>query len=102
MSFEDILGNNTHPNEKEKRGAEVGIAESVLNKNTEDAILRKKTAAGTPLVNLIKRGKLGIRQGEMVGNEGEEDIEFWEDGTETKHDADGIDGKGNVSEVGKA
>jgi hypothetical protein len=33
----------------------------------------------------IKKGKLGIRQGKVVGNEGEEDIEFWEDGSETIH-----------------
>jgi hypothetical protein len=32
---------------------------------------------------VIKKGKLGIRQGKAIGNEGEEDIEFWEDGTET-------------------
>jgi hypothetical protein len=32
---------------------------------------------------MIKKGKLGIRQGKAIGNEGEEDIEFWEDGTET-------------------
>ena len=31
----------------------------------------------------IKTGKLGIRQGKVIGNEGEEDIEFWDDGTET-------------------
>ena len=34
---------------------------------------------------MIKKGKLGIRQGKVVGNEGEEDVEFWEDGTETTH-----------------
>jgi len=33
----------------------------------------------------IKTGKLGIRQGKVTGNEGEEDIEFWDDGTETVH-----------------
>jgi hypothetical protein len=33
----------------------------------------------------LKKGKLGIRNGELVGNEGEEEIEFWEDGTETPH-----------------
>ena len=32
---------------------------------------------------MIKKGRLGIRQGKVIGNEGEEDIEFWEDGTET-------------------
>jgi len=34
---------------------------------------------------LIKKGQLGIRLGKVVGNEGEEDIEFWEDGSETTH-----------------
>lgn len=34
---------------------------------------------------LIKKGKLGIRHGKTIGNEGEEDIEFWEDGSETTH-----------------
>jgi hypothetical protein len=29
--------------------------------------------------------KLGMRQGAMVGNEGEEGVEFWEDGTENIH-----------------
>ena len=34
---------------------------------------------------LIKKGKLGIRQGSVVGNQGEESIEFWDDGTESQH-----------------
>ena len=34
---------------------------------------------------MIKKGKLGLRQGKVVGNEGEEDIEFWDDGSETTH-----------------
>ena len=34
----------------------------------------------------IKKGKLGIRQGKVVGNEGEEDIEFWDDGSESTHE----------------
>ena len=38
----------------------------------------------------IKKGKLGIRQGKSIGNEGEEDIEFWEDGSETPHQDAGI------------
>ena len=33
----------------------------------------------------LKKGRLGIRPGKMVGNEGEEEIEFWDDGTETVH-----------------
>jgi mitochondrial protein import protein ZIM17 len=55
-------------------------------KSTLEDILAKKTTEGTPLTDLVKRGQLGIRQGAMVGNEGEEDIEFWEDGTETMHE----------------
>jgi hypothetical protein len=39
---------------------------------------------------LVKKGKLGIRQGKAIGNEGEEDIEFWEDGSETPHKDAGI------------
>ena len=46
--------------------------------STLEDILRKQGA-------LVKKGKLGIKQGKMVGNEGEEDIEFWEDGSETLH-----------------
>ena len=37
----------------------------------------------------IKKGKLGIRQGNVVGFEGEEDIEFWDDGTKTEYKKDG-------------
>jgi mitochondrial protein import protein ZIM17 len=55
-------------------------------KSTLEDILRKHTQDGKPLTNLIKKGKLGIRQGSMVGNEGEEDIEFWEDGTESVYE----------------
>jgi hypothetical protein len=44
--------------------------------STLEDILRRQGA-------MIKKGKLGIRQGKVIGNEGEEDIEFWEDGTET-------------------
>ena len=55
-------------------------------KSTLEDILKKKTQVGKPLTNLIKKGQLGIRQGSIVGNEGEEDVEFWEDGTETIHE----------------
>ena len=55
-------------------------------KSTLEDILKKKTQDGKPLTNLIKKGQLGIRQGSIVGNEGEEDVEFWEDGTETIHE----------------
>ena len=54
-------------------------------KSTLEDILAKQTQDGKPLTSLIKKGQLGIRQGSMIGNEGEEDIEFWEDGTETEH-----------------
>lgn len=33
----------------------------------------------------VKKGRLGIRHEKMVGNEGEEDVEFWDDGSETIH-----------------
>jgi mitochondrial protein import protein ZIM17 len=49
-------------------------------------ILQKKLNNGKPLSDLLKKGKLGIRQGAIVGVEGEEDLEFWEDGTETTHE----------------
>ena len=52
---------------------------------TLEDILEKKKVNGKPLSSLLKKGKLGIRQGAIVGNEGEEDLEFWEDGTETVH-----------------
>ena len=48
-------------------------------------ILQRKLPSGRPLTDLLKKGQLGIRSGSMVGNEGEEDVEFWEDGTETPH-----------------
>ena len=50
---------------------------------TLEDILKKQTADGKPLSSLIKKGKLGMRTDSMIGNEGEEDLEFWEDGTET-------------------
>ncbi|KIX98336.1 uncharacterized protein Z520_05637 [Fonsecaea multimorphosa CBS 102226] len=53
--------------------------------STLEDILRKKAAAGEDFTKLLKKGRLGIRPGEMVGNEGEEDLEFWEDGTESVH-----------------
>ena len=39
----------------------------------------------------LKIGQLGIRNGELV-NEDEEEIEFWEDGTETPHMDQGTKG----------
>ena len=53
---------------------------------TLEDILKKQTADGKPLSSLIKKGKLGMRTDSMIGNEGEEDLEFWEDGTETLHE----------------
>ncbi|OAP61971.1 hypothetical protein AYL99_04174 [Fonsecaea erecta] len=53
--------------------------------STLEDILRKKAAAGEDISKLLKKGRLGIRPGEVVGNEGEEDLEFWDDGTESVH-----------------
>lgn len=53
---------------------------------TLEDIMHKKLSNGQPLSDLLKKGKLGIRQGAIVGMEGEEDLEFWEDGTETTHE----------------
>ncbi len=53
-------------------------------KTLED-ILREKAEEGQDFTKLLKKGKLGIRPGSLIGNEGEEDLEFWEDGAETKH-----------------
>lgn len=52
---------------------------------TLEDILSKTLPDGKPLTDLLKKGKLGMRQGAMIANEGDEDIEFWEDGTETTH-----------------
>lgn len=54
-------------------------------KSTLEDILRRKAANGEDFSKLLKKGRLGIRAGNMVGNEGEEDLEFWEDGTESVH-----------------
>lgn len=54
------------------------------SKTLED-ILKEKLEAGEDFTQLLKKGKLGIRPGALVGNEGEEDLEFWEDGSETQH-----------------
>lgn len=50
-------------------------------KSTLEDILAQKGDLG----NLLKKGKLGMRQGELVGREGDEDIEFWDDGSSTAH-----------------
>ncbi|EXJ82662.1 hypothetical protein A1O3_06476 [Capronia epimyces CBS 606.96] len=55
------------------------------SRQTLEDILREKAEKGEDFTKLLKKGQLGIRPGSVVGNEGEEDIEFWEDGTETVH-----------------
>lgn len=50
-------------------------------KSTLEDILAKKG----DLSNLLKKGRLGMREGEIVGREGDEDIEFWDDGTQSEH-----------------
>lgn len=54
-------------------------------KSTLEDILKRTAGTGQDLSKLLKKGKLGMRQGEMIGREGDEDIEFWEDGTESAH-----------------
>jgi len=54
-------------------------------KSTLEDILRRKAGTGEDITNLLKKGKLGMRQGEIIGQEGDEDIEFWDDGTESQH-----------------
>lgn len=50
-------------------------------KSTLEDILSRKG----DLSKLLKKGKLGMREGEIVGREGDEDIEFWDDGTQSEH-----------------
>lgn len=52
-------------------------------KSTLEDILRAKGEEN--LNKLLKKGKLGIRQDSQIGNEGEENLEFWEDGSQTEH-----------------
>lgn len=54
-------------------------------KSTLEDILKRKAGTDGDLTKLLKKGKLGMRQGEIVGREGDEDIEFWEDGTQSQH-----------------
>jgi hypothetical protein len=54
-------------------------------KSTLEDILREKAAKGEDFTRLLKKGTLGRRTGELVGNEGDEDLEFWDDGTQTMH-----------------
>lgn len=55
------------------------------DKSTLEDILRRKAEEGQDFTKLLKKGSLGIRPGSLVGNAGEEDLEFWEDGSETVH-----------------
>lgn len=52
---------------------------------TLEDILQQAAGGGKDLGKLLKKGKLGMRQGELIAREGDEDIEFWEDGTETDY-----------------
>lgn len=53
--------------------------------STLEDILKETAGSGVDLSKLLKKGRLGIKQGELVGVEGDEDIEFWDDGSQTKH-----------------
>jgi mitochondrial protein import protein ZIM17 len=74
------------------KGTTLITCPSCKNRHVVSDHLRIFTDQGGDLVDIMKRhggmlkkGKLGIRNGELIGNEGEEEIEFWEDGTETPH-----------------
>lgn len=54
-------------------------------KSTLEDILSRRAGTDGDITKLLKKGKLGMRQGELVGREGDEDIEFWDDGSETAH-----------------
>lgn len=54
-------------------------------KSTLEDILKRTAGTDRDLSKLLRKGKLGMRQGEMIGREGDEDIEFWDDGSETQH-----------------
>lgn len=54
-------------------------------KSTLEDILQRTAGTDKDISKLLKKGKLGMRQGEMVGREGDEDIEFWDDGSESQH-----------------
>ena len=56
-------------------------------KSTLEDILRQRLEEGEDLTKFLKKGKLGMRQGEMIAREGDEGIEFWEDGTTSTHDS---------------
>lgn len=54
-------------------------------KSTLEDILKRTAGTDRDLSKLLRKGKLGMRQGETIGREGDEDIEFWDDGSETQH-----------------
>lgn len=54
-------------------------------KSTLEDILKRTAGTGQDLSKLLKKGKLGMRQGEMIGREGDEDVEFWDDGSQSQH-----------------
>jgi mitochondrial protein import protein ZIM17 len=74
------------------KGTTLITCPSCKNRHVVSDHLRIFTDQGGDLVDImqrhgekLKKGRLGIRDGQLVGNEGEEEIEFWEDGTETLH-----------------
>ncbi|KAF7502453.1 hypothetical protein GJ744_005799 [Endocarpon pusillum] len=74
------------------KGTTLITCPSCKNRHVVSDHLKIFTEQGGDLVDImqrhgekLKKGKLGIRDGQLVGNEGEEEIEFWEDGTESPH-----------------
>ena len=87
--------NRSGPHRVTKQGFHKGTTlitcPSCKNRHVVSDHLRIFTDEGGDLVDIMQRhgeklkiGQLGIRNGELV-NEDEEEIEFWEDGTETPH-----------------
>lgn len=76
------------------KGTTIITCPSCKNRHVVSDHLRIFTDEGGDLVDImqrhgekLKKGSLGLRDrdGQLVGEEGEEEIEFWEDGTETPH-----------------
>lgn len=61
--------------------------------STLEDILQRTAGTDQDVTKLLKKGTLGRETGELVGNEGDADIEFWDDGTRTPYKPMG-DGKG--------
>lgn len=55
------------------------------DRSTLEDILQRTAGTEKDITKLLKKGTLGRKTGELVGNEGEADIEFWDDGTQTAH-----------------